>query len=184
MLGGQLEQDFADLLEGHASTESNERLASSAILTNEPQPPSPPVPSLPVTTSSLYESVRGAAPARLIVETILLQHLARRALVRRSFGDITSDLGHMPQRPGEKPHSSPETLVAALVGAERVAQRADDCLAIGIAMSRMLARRNLTHCFVIGVTLPFAAHCWVQAGAVVLTDSVERVARFTPILVL
>lgn len=184
MLEGQLEQDFADLLDGHASAESKVRLAASSILTNEAQPPSPPVPSLPVATSSLYESVRGAASARLIGETILRQHLARRALVHRSFGDITSDLGHRSQRPGENPHSSPETLVAALVGAERFVQRADDCLAVGIAMSRMLARRNLTHCFVIGVTLPFAAHCWVQAGSVVLTDNVERVARFTPILVL
>ena len=117
-------------------------------------------------------------------ETIIRQHLARQALVRRSFGDITSGLGYMSPRPDEKPHLSPETLVAALVGAERFVHRADDCLAIGIAMSRMLARRNHTHCFVIGVTLPFAAHCWVQAGSVVLTDCADRVARSTPILVL
>jgi hypothetical protein len=36
---------------------------------------------------------------------------------------------------------------------------------------------------VIGVKLnPFAAHCWLQVGDVVLNDLPERVAAFTPIL--
>jgi hypothetical protein len=31
---------------------------------------------------------------------------------------------------------------------------------------------------------PFEAHCWAQIGQVVLTDPLERVLRFQPILAL
>jgi Transglutaminase-like superfamily len=29
---------------------------------------------------------------------------------------------------------------------------------------------------------PFEAHCWVQAGSVVLNDTLGRVSSFTPIM--
>jgi hypothetical protein len=39
--------------------------------------------------------------------------------------------------------------------------------------------------WVIGVrTYPFEAHCWLQAGDIVLDDAAERVCGFTPILVI
>jgi Transglutaminase-like superfamily len=184
MLGDRLEQDFADLLDGRASIESKERLTASAILKSDQDAPSTPCRSLPAATSSLYENVRSAAPARLIVETIRRQYLARRTLAHRPFATAIAGLGCPAPQFDEAPQCSLEALVAALVGAERIMHRADDCLAIGIAMSRMLGRRSLPHRFVIGVTLSFSAHCWVQSGSVVLTDSAERVASFTPILVL
>jgi hypothetical protein len=30
---------------------------------------------------------------------------------------------------------------------------------------------------------PFAAHCWLQLGGVVLNDTVDHVKRYTPIMV-
>ena len=30
---------------------------------------------------------------------------------------------------------------------------------------------------------PFAAHCWIQLGDIVLNDSVENVRAYTPIMV-
>ena len=57
------------------------------------------------------------------------------------------------------------------------------CLQDSLAFHRWLARRRASADLVIGVKLnPFAAHCWLQVGHVVLNDSPERVAAFTPIL--
>lgn len=185
MLASDLERDFSDLLEGHASASSLERLTAAAILAGDrrSQPPPPPGPALAEPQSSLYDSVRRRAALPTIIETIVCQQWARRLYAYRRFGDIVARLGCREPGPGKDRLSSLESLVAALIGAERIVRRDDDCLAIGTAMSRMLARRRLAHAFVIGVTLPFAAHCWVQAGPIVLTDSAERVARFTPLLV-
>lgn len=185
MLASDLERDFFDMLEGHVSASSLERLTAAAILAGDGRavPPPPPRPALPEAQSSLYDSARRRAALPIVLETIVRQQLARRSYARRHFGDIVAELGCRDPCPGKDRLSSLEPLVAALIGAERIVRRDDDCLAIGTAMSRMLARRRVAHAFVIGVTLPFAAHCWVQAGPTVLTDSAERVARFTPLLV-
>jgi hypothetical protein len=46
-----------------------------------------------------------------------------------------------------------------------------------------LAARGLAADWVFGVrTWPFSAHCWVQAGGIVLNDTVERVAPYRQIL--
>lgn len=50
-------------------------------------------------------------------------------------------------------------------------------------MKRMLARQGCHADLVIGVTLPFSAHCWVQLGSTVLTDSLDLVQAYKPILV-
>jgi hypothetical protein len=57
------------------------------------------------------------------------------------------------------------------------------CLFDSLAIVELLARRGIFPTWVFGVqTAPFAAHCWVQEGAVVFNDTPERVRRFTPIL--
>lgn len=60
----------------------------------------------------------------------------------------------------------------------------DKCLYDSLALVRFLASEKLSAKWVIGVkTQPFAAHSWVQDGAVVLNDLHENVRRFKPILV-
>lgn len=59
----------------------------------------------------------------------------------------------------------------------------DKCLFDSLVLVEFLHRYHVSASYVIGVTAkPFSAHCWVQSGAVVLNDDVERVAQFTPIL--
>lgn len=59
------------------------------------------------------------------------------------------------------------------------------CLADGLALHALLSGERLAASLVIGVRdQPFAAHCWVQAGDVVLSDTLDAVAELTPILVL
>lgn len=56
------------------------------------------------------------------------------------------------------------------------------CLLDSLAMVRYLARRGLHASVVFGVALdPFSAHCWVQAGNLLLSDTVGNASAHTPI---
>jgi hypothetical protein len=58
------------------------------------------------------------------------------------------------------------------------------CLFDSLALIHFLARFGVYPDWVFGVNAdPFEAHCWVQAGNVVLNDTVARVSAFTPIMV-
>jgi len=59
------------------------------------------------------------------------------------------------------------------------------CLFDSLALINFLAHFNLYPDWVFGVTAePFEAHCWVQAGGIVLNDTLARVSAFTPIMYL
>lgn len=61
--------------------------------------------------------------------------------------------------------------------------RDDLCLPNSLALVNFLARRGFHPTWVFGVqTAPFAAHCWVQAGDVVINDTPDHVRRYAPIL--
>jgi len=56
------------------------------------------------------------------------------------------------------------------------------CLPRSLALFDFLARRACPAQLVFGVrTHPFEAHCWVQAGNIVLNDTLSRVRWYTPI---
>lgn len=58
------------------------------------------------------------------------------------------------------------------------------CLPDSISMVTFLARRGIHANLVFGVALdPFSAHCWVQAGDLVLNDAVGNIKAYTPIRV-
>ena len=57
------------------------------------------------------------------------------------------------------------------------------CLLRSYLLLRQLWREGLDAAWVFGVrTYPFAAHCWLQSGEVVLDDHWERVSAYQPIL--
>jgi hypothetical protein len=59
----------------------------------------------------------------------------------------------------------------------------DACLRNSLTLLEFLAKYELYPTCVFGVKMePFAAHAWVQQGAVVLTDPIEHVKTFTPIM--
>ncbi|URW75890.1 lasso peptide biosynthesis B2 protein [Sphingomonas donggukensis] len=59
------------------------------------------------------------------------------------------------------------------------------CLPDGLALHALLARSGLRATLALGVRdKPFAAHCWVQAGDWLLTDTIDEVDELTPILVI
>jgi hypothetical protein len=60
----------------------------------------------------------------------------------------------------------------------------NECLYDSLALLEYLARHGIHADWVFGVqTRPFAAHCWVQHGDIVLNDTVEHVRGYTPIMV-
>ncbi|MEY2116474.1 MULTISPECIES: lasso peptide biosynthesis B2 protein [Rhodanobacter] len=56
------------------------------------------------------------------------------------------------------------------------------CLLDSLSMLRFLSRRGLSANIVFGVTPePFAAHCWIQAGDMVLNETLFDTHAYTPI---
>lgn len=56
------------------------------------------------------------------------------------------------------------------------------CLLDSLSLLRFLSRRGLSTNIVFGVTSePFAAHCWVQVGDVVLNETLSDANAYTPI---
>lgn len=59
-----------------------------------------------------------------------------------------------------------------------------ECLYRAFLLRSYLAERGFGSSWVFGVrTWPFAAHCWLQCGDLVLDDDPDRIGLYTPILV-
>jgi len=59
------------------------------------------------------------------------------------------------------------------------------CLVHSLAVADWLVRRDARPRLVFGVIgRPFAAHCWVQLGNIVVNDRPEHVRMFTPVMVI
>ena len=60
-----------------------------------------------------------------------------------------------------------------------------ECLFRSFMLLRILARQGYAPRWVFGVrTWPFGAHCWLQAGTVVLTDFADTLRDYTSIMVI
>jgi len=112
---------------------------------------------------------------------------ARAAAAMRSlsFRDLVGLARQGRDRASEIPEATPQVLAEA----QRFARmapflpHAGMCLMRSLQLLFYLRGRGLAAAWVFGVrTWPFEAHCWLQAGAVVLDDTVEHVQAFTPIL--
>src|SRR3546814_20150542 len=79
--------------------------------------------------------------------------------------------------------SDARQVAAAFKRARHYFSGMDECLSRGVAMRRVLAGKGCEARLVTGVTLPFAAQCWVQLGWAVLTDPLDVVTSYTPLLV-
>jgi hypothetical protein len=116
-----------------------------------------------------------------------VQKHSERRLAARSLSEAVTQLRRVKSKCGVHeiaPGSPAARILRAFEYAKVLRSAADRCLPRSIALGLCLARIDVSCDVIIGVKLgPFAAHCWVQAGDEVLNDSVEEVARFTPILV-
>lgn len=85
------------------------------------------------------------------------------------------------------PGAISEARLGQLVGAARSARPwipfEGECLQRSFLLRAHLAAQGVATDWVFGVaTWPFAAHCWLQIGDLVVGDRLSRVSRFTPIM--
>lgn len=58
------------------------------------------------------------------------------------------------------------------------------CLFDSLALIEFFASHGLFPHWIFGVIAdPFCAHCWVQEGEIVINDDLDRVSRYTPVMV-
>ncbi|KRA67049.1 hypothetical protein ASD89_02165 [Caulobacter sp. Root656] len=108
---------------------------------------------------------------------------AARAVADLSLAEILALAG-----PGRAAAASPpDALLAEAAGFDRLVPwlpKDGLCLMRSLQQRLYLAARGQDAAWVFGVrTWPFQAHCWLQAGDVVLDDSLAHVRGFSPILV-
>ncbi|PHP19314.1 hypothetical protein CG471_12850 [Sphingobium sp. IP1] len=118
----------------------------------------------------------GAAIVRIIAMRLAVRLIPLRLLIRwvRRLQSRPS----MPMKPGRV-----AARAALFVQARQLVPARDTCLPDSMALLHFLRSRNMSCRLVLGVRLdPFEAHCWVQDHDMILGDTHERVACFTPIL--
>lgn len=169
-LAGTLSAADADWL-------SERRIISPAFAAQEPAR------SAPTVRSSIFDVEMPAACLRDTAAAIGAQIRARYELRSRSLGRIIKSIDHPEILSRTLAPEGYRAAAAAFRRARHFFPAIDECLPRGIAMKRLLCRQRREAALVIGVTLPFSAHCWVQAGDVVLTDPIDVVLPFEPILV-
>lgn len=119
-----------------------------------------------------------------VIGAVRNQNKARRDLRRRNLAQIFHEIGMDNSSPRRFPRSTALATAYTFFKARRYISALDQCLPRGIAMKRMLNKKGCAAQLVIGITMPFSAHCWVQADQILLTDQLEVIAGFEPILVI
>lgn len=177
LLEGAGAQSLASFAEGRGDRDAIGWLLEQGLIEPGVAPPvrahaQPPL-------SSLHDRHLGSPRPWLLVEAIAGQARAKRNLAKHSLGAL---LGSSVPADAGADLDRCRPIAAAVERVSRYRDATDQCLVRGLAMRTMLARRGLSVDLVIGVMLPFAAHCWLQSGTILLSDPLDRVANFTPLL--
>lgn len=183
LIEGALSRAFAHFLEQRSSADEQALLLDQQLIYSAGGLADGTMFLPPAVTTSLIDQPLPDATWLDTLRAIAAQRRARSDIGRYPVFDIARQ---MRERLGEQsPESRQDThirVAAAFQRARRYALATDRCLERGIAMRRTLARAGCDARLVFGVTLPFAAHCWVQMGGAVLTDPLDVVLRYKPIL--
>lgn len=133
--------------------------------------------------SLVDEEVQDKASLSDTAHAIFFLVRAQRDLRRKPLAEILASFSLSRPAPEDAQERYVRSAAAAFARARHYVSGIDKCLSRGVAMRRFLAGRGCEAQLVIGVTLPFAAHCWVQRGSTVLTDPLDVVTPYEPILV-
>ena len=146
----------------------------------------------PATVSAPIRSWRdeagaGRASPLFIAEVWLAVRRARRQVSAVPFEHVIDRLRRRKAacaNPTVDNREALTTLASRYAGARRSTPIDAVCLQDSLALLDVYARRGLFPSFVIGVTTaPFAAHCWLQTGELILNEALDEAAQFLPILV-
>lgn len=181
-LPAELCAPFAALMSGDGGVACREieRLLALHVIENGRQVPKALGPlSAPSREVARCPSLRWSAAA-LLTQGLAIRHV-RHLPLRRLFALETA------RRPVNRAATEEEIgrLRAAFDQVAGIFGEADQCLPRSIAFRRLALSCGQPSSLVIGVKIdPFGAHCWVQSGARLDSDSLERVRLFTPIHVI
>lgn len=177
MFEGEAAGRFSSFLQGKASSEDLRWLAERAVIEPGSEGYGPAIESVPPSSSAI-----GCAPERisplLVGEAFIALISARRRLARLPLVQLLT-----PGAPGVADAIRSRAIAIAFHRTSRYVPANDQCLVRSLALKDMLGRRGIAAELVIGVRLPFSAHCWVQTGPVVMSDTLDRVVGFKPLLV-
>jgi hypothetical protein len=190
-LSGSMERAFMDWLDNAGTEADIALLVERNILTNlsthsrDPCGPTQkprlsalelPFTSVPCSVRTLAEVFATVSWTQIELKTIGIKRTVEREL--RADGRLGR---------AETESSQPQLLDAAhnFLEARRLIPLGTRCLLDSLAMAKFLKRRRLCVNVIVGVTCdPFSAHCWVQAGDLVLNDTLGNVMIYSPIRVL
>ena len=196
-LPGNAESAFRKLVSNDCLTEDDfralEPLRSRRILmpfegpnnvraeVKSPRPATSIVDEGPVKISPLeYWRVADAIAAQLASRQFLRRHGLRNVIRKIAEDKVT---GRRRALGMKEPIDNSRTL-AAFLFTRRLVTTQDQCLVWSIALVNLLARHGTHVDLVIGVRMkPFRAHAWAQLDTAVLSDRLDTVAPYTPILV-
>lgn len=105
------------------------------------------------------------------------------ALRRKSIATVLSGcVSRGVRATGADVAASAPMLASRFARARRLVPLPGNCLTDSLALVRWLHEHGAGATLIFGVKLdPFAAHCWVQTGEILLNDHPERVERFCPV---
>ncbi|HET6523515.1 lasso peptide biosynthesis B2 protein [Sphingopyxis sp.] len=174
-------EDFLRALSGEAS--ASDWLIERGIFADRKTEEGTEPDALVAPKISLVDGPLDEASVATTAASLWLQWRTRKELRRRPLSSIIGELKSAGRRETAQPNDAVIAgVAAAFLCAKRYAPAIDQCLVRSIAMKRMLMHRGSAVSLVFGVTMPFAAHCWVQAGSTVLSDPLDIVLHYKPIL--
>jgi hypothetical protein len=192
-LSDSMEAVFTAFTDGRNSEAGSAALAKNNILTTEPriEGNDGALPATPPARSVLEQpGLLGSISLPVLLEVSALVLAARRALKTRALADVMDRFVRYRWKCAEAPSAQPATVPADLIfevaksfnRARLYVPVKTSCLLDSLSMAKFLSRRRIVPSIVFGVTRdPFAAHCWVQVGDVVMNDTVGNVTAHTPI---
>ena len=133
-------------------------------------------------SSSIFDHELGGRPA--LSDVIGVSRLVlgiRRQRKRRKIVEILEKVTNT--RAGDRNSGHGAAALAVRFARARLAVPAPrDCLTDSLALIAWLGGKGSDCELVFGAKLdPFAAHCWVQSGDLLLSDRLEEIDRFTPV---
>lgn len=144
--------------------------------------------NLPQADADIPQGMVSVAALPALIQALGVQFLITRRLKTSSLKAVLQAIAERRSHRIFNPNYTESYIQNVRIGyyaSEIFLGRTDRCLVRSLAMFATLSRRGIESKLVIGVrTSPFAAHCWIQRGSVVINDVVEHVRNFTPILVL
>lgn len=193
-LSDSMEATFMSFAYGGRNTEAElAMLAKKNILTTEPRAEGNAAGlSIMLPTRSVFEQ---PGPSRSLSLPVLLEVVAlvlatRRALRAHRLAYVIESLVRYRRKHTGNPPPQTTTLAPKIICNAAESFRCArlylpvtmSCLLDSLALTKFLSRRQIAANIVFGVTRdPFAAHCWVQIGDMVLNDTVGNAVAHTPI---